>query len=588
MKPEKYKLLMPNHIVVKDGLACGDKVILLYDFEKESMLFQIISEGCNYCKKMCQYLQSKFNHQHPQKIVSECQKLFSHLTESPLNMEAILELSYKVSREECYLAPIRILVECAQSYEGTCNLNRGIDLCVDKMECDACAVRENVSWLYDKPSHKHGNYEISNSKRKALMMLGRVTLKSINLDEIKEVYKTLNDIDFEFMEEYKLLPMVYQNLKKLGVLDKEDTRWRLLLYQRQRTVMARQEISTLSKFIHKQELKAFFVKGAYTHKFYSEPVMRNLTDFDVLAIDENDAFELIGWLLKNNYKIFPDSFSLKKTRQLEKNVYTGHLHFQKIINMQYRLIVDINFTGFPMIRVASYVPAYSEGNVQMESLIVVALCHLFKHKEVFMKDINDLYLMLISDQLRIEVLREELLKNNLVDLFAVAADFITREYDIPKRCEKLKNFVEEILKGRKTYQDWPYSVKAMQEVKIEELQKYAEDAIDYERIYLYPVIMFQELCDINSIAEKIYTTDNFRVQEKQTMTENLVEYIIDGVYLVLSPIGWFLEMKEHYRESMKEKIRILLNYILKLCDVKYIDIPYAIAFEEKWLDTDKE
>ena len=33
------KLIMPSHIVMKDGLACGDRVILLYDFEDDFMNF---------------------------------------------------------------------------------------------------------------------------------------------------------------------------------------------------------------------------------------------------------------------------------------------------------------------------------------------------------------------------------------------------------------------------------------------------------------------------------------------------------------------------------------------------------------------
>ena len=55
------KLIMPSHIVMKDGLACGDSVTLLYDFEDGLMNFNMISNGCKCCELMCRHLQKVAN-----------------------------------------------------------------------------------------------------------------------------------------------------------------------------------------------------------------------------------------------------------------------------------------------------------------------------------------------------------------------------------------------------------------------------------------------------------------------------------------------------------------------------------------------
>lgn len=585
------RLIMPNHIVIKDGLACGDKVTLLYDFNGNCMDFQLISDGCSYCTRMCEVLQQKYYHMGADRLKQECRNLEVQIKNNMTVLPDLIGLSYNVRRIECCLAPIRILIECADdlSESNLSEKQKKVNLYVDKMDCDACATRENVSWLYKKPSHIHGQYHISDEKRELLMRLGKLSLKNIDMAEIQDLYDSLGDDEFEFIEEYKLFPMVYHNLKKLDIIKSDDQRWRLLVYQKQRTVVAQREIKMLSEYIIWEKKKAYWVKGAFTRDLYQEKEMRNLTDFDLLAINEDDAFDVIEWMIKHDYKIFPDSFSLKKTRQNQKDIYTGHLHFQKIINMQYRLIVDINFTGFPMIRVASYVPNIKDSRISLESMIVVTLCHLFKHKEVFMKDINDLYLMLTHSKLQAELLEIELKKNNLEDLFGVVFGFIEKEYYIPDDAagfKALQNYYGN--KISRENHNWPYSPYAVNEIKKREFSKFAENMIDEERLYLYPTLIFTDKRDVAAIISDIQKKDMsfFRYVEK--LTDNLFEVKIDDFYLVLSPIGYFLEMKEHYEESMKENIRYRLNQMIEMEQIDFLEIPYAIAFEENWLDTEEE
>lgn len=588
---ETGKMIMPNHIVIKDGLACGDKITLLYDFEDHFMDFQIISEGCSYCSKMCEALQKKFYHMDVGRLKQECLKLEEDLENDVSVMQNITELSYNIRRMECCLAPIKILQECAADFDEIFLPEKQdkVNLYVDKMDCDACATRENVSWLYQKPSHIHGQYSISDENRGLLMKLGRLSLKNIDIEDVKKLYGSLGDNEFEFMEEYKLLPMVYQNLKKLNIINSDDQRWRLLIYQRQRTVVAQREANLLNEYISSGNKKAYWVKGAFTRDLYQEKAMRNLTDYDLLVINEDDAFDVIEWLIKHDYKIFPDSFSLKKTRQNGKDIYTGHLHFQKIINLQYRMIVDINFTGFPMVRVASYVPEIKNNRISLESMIVVTLCHLFKHKEVFMKDINDLYLMLTRKELQAEALERELEKHNLSGLFSIVFTFIRKEYEIPDDAVGFKALQDYYSgEGAGGNHNWPYSLQDVNEVKKREFEKYAKDMAESERIYLYPIVIFRRKENAETIISNIDKKDAAFFQHIKRLTDNLFEAQIDNFYLIISPVGYFLEMKEYYEESMKANIRDRLKRMLEMEQMHYMEIPYAIAFEEKWLDTEKE
>ena len=581
------KLIMPSHIVMKDGLACGDSVTLLYDFEDGLMNFNMISNGCKCCEPMCRHLQKVANGKPCSAITKICNDIGLKL-EKGEGIEGIDDV-VKMDRLGCYMSPISILRECSmeRTSAGEEN-NEKINLYVDKLDCDACATRENVSWLYQKPRHIHGQYEISENKRKILMRLGRLNIHDISRNEAIQLYESLGEAEFEFMEEYKLMPMVYQNLKKLEAIDLHDNRWRLLIYQYQRTRMAKSEVDKVNKFISDKKLKAYWVKGAFTKNLYAEPQMRNLTDFDLLVLNEIDAFTIIGWLLENDFNIFPDSFSLKKTVKGDEESYTGHLHVQKIINLQFRLIIDVNFTGFPMIRVASYVPIASEQGLALESLIVVALCHLFKHKEVFLKDINDLFIMLSQNKYSLDVLKKEIEKNGLGELFSVVLKFIKQDYVISDNSSMIYAVFEEYkeLMDRVNLREWPYSEDDVRRIKTVYFEKYIEDQVDTQRVYLYPTLIFKKVINVDKFVNKIKQCEFYeKIIRMSRLTDLIYRIQIGYIFLIVTPVGIFLEMRENYEESMKTEIRKYLKRIVEVSGSEIMDIPYAIAFEERWLDS---
>lgn len=570
-------LVMPSHIVVKDGLSCGDRVVFMYDFVESSMLFSFVAEeSCSSCKESCEFLENEFSGKNVKEILLGCDRY-----------ESVIKNDCQMSKYyDCYIGPVKILKECALGANqniGACNTK--VDLYVDKMDCDACATRENVSWLYQKPKHIHGNYSISDSVRKRLMQLGKLECDTSKLEDIKSMIASLGNNEFEFIEEYKLMPMVYQNLKKTGVFDLSDDRWRLLFYQRQRTIMACPEIYKVDKYIKDNKFKAYWIKGAFTRSLYQDPLMRNLTDYDMLVLDEKDAFVIINKLLNDGFSIFPDSFSLKKSFQNGKNVYTGHLHFQKILSLQYRLIVDINFTGFPMVRIASYVPLVHNNHIAMESMIVIALCHLFKHKEVFIKDINDIYIMLSREDYNVDILREELEKNELEDFFSFVLKFIVSEYSI-KNDEQSNIYKLNMLYSKKmeclNLRNWPYDIADVENIKEQYFAKYARCRVDTQRLYLYPVLVTKNLINSRHLVEVL--RKKMAQLKYSGLTDGIYHVQIKNFFFEITPIGVFLEMKEYYKEEMKQDIRKIVNNIQKVAKLECIDIPYAIAFEEKWLD----
>lgn len=580
------KLIMPSHIVIKDGLACGDRVTLLYDFEDDFMNFYIISNGCKCCEQMCRHLQKAANGKQCSLITKICNDMEQKLK----NGEGIAGIDdvIKVDRLGCYMSPVSILRECSmERTSGDEENNEKINLYVEKLDCDACATRENVSWLYQKPRHIHGQYEISEKNRKMLMRLGRLNIHDISRNEAMQLYESLGEAEFEFMEEYKLMPMVYQNLKKLEAIDLHDNRWRLLIYQYQRTIMAKSEIDKVNKFISDKKLEAYWVKGAFTKNLYEEPQMRNLTDFDLLVLNEIDAFTIIGWLLENDFNIFPDSFSLKKTVQGDKENYTGHLHFQKIINLQFRLIIDVNFTGFPMIRVASYVPIASGQGLALESFIVVALCHLFKHKEVFLKDINDLFILLSQNEYSLDILKKEIEKNGLAELFSVVLKFIKQDYAISDHSHMIYAVFEEYqeLMDQVDLREWPYSDEDVRRIKTVYFEKYFKEQVDTQRVYLYPTLIFKKgICVEKFVNEMKQGEFDEKIIRVSRLTDLIYRIQIGYIFLIATPVGIFLEMQENYEESMKPEIRKYLERIVEVSGSEIMDIPYAIAFEERWLD----
>lgn len=146
-----------------------------------------------------------------------------------------------------------------------------------------------------------------------------------------------------------------------------------------------------------------------------------------------------GNLLKNGFTIRPNLFSIKNMNYKGEDVVTGHFHLQKIIDDMYMFELDITFPGFPINRVDIFYPKLNNNEISIEDQIIVTLLHLFKHSNIYMKDINDLYYML-NREINLKYLKEKIDEYKLNEFLSVAVMYISKEY--PINAERIKKIID--------------------------------------------------------------------------------------------------------------------------------------------------
>ena len=167
---------------------------------------------------------------------------------------------------------------------------------------------------------------------------------------------------------------------------------------------------------------------------------------------------------------------------------------QKIIDDTYMLELDISFPGFPINRTELFYPEVSNNEIALEDQIIITLLHLFKHSDIYMKDINDLYYMLKDSRLRMSRLNDLLQEYHLMYFFSIALCFIMVNYpDEDNMFGRVADYMNiENKKIQKVLDEgWPYDVNVHRQLKQEDLMKRIKNKPESERLYLYPVVIFK-------------------------------------------------------------------------------------------------
>ncbi|MCU0097497.1 nucleotidyltransferase family protein [Bacillus sp. OR9] len=102
----------------------------------------------------------------------------------------------------------------------------------------------------------------------------------------------------------------------------------------------------------------------------------------------------------------------------------------KVIEDKINLIIDVSFPGYPIGRIDILYPTIKNNEISHEDQFIISLCHLFKHAELAIKDINDIYMILNSGRLNFVILKEKLTENSLLFFFSLVLNFIYLNYQL--------------------------------------------------------------------------------------------------------------------------------------------------------------
>ena len=367
--------------------------------------------------------------------------------------------------------------------------------------------------------------------------------------------------------------------------------------------IADEEIKIIQKYIDSNNLKIDSVKGQKTAEFYPEKMYRTHMDYDYLSENYDDAFKFIDYLInKRNFKLVIGGsvpFSFKNILDAgKKEVLTGHIHLEKILQDKFQVIVDINMGGFPLGR-TGIIKCNTLGKIELEDLICITLSHLFKHEYAFIKDVNDLYYLLNSKKVNKMFLMKKIKKYNLENLFYIAYSFLKEKMKLDEEYYIEGN--EQILKVSK--QGWPYSVEkhfiikfldmlelnqkqfglveGIKETK-RQIYKFASEGIksNYyydicpilnERVYLYPVVFFKKYKNID-----YKNLNDFKI----------IDNILIFKKIIILPIGLFIIHNNKQDIVKREEIEKEIIYVLKALNIRDEECNYNYIMEARkdtWL-----
>lgn len=586
MKPNN--VLIPDDVLIRDGISCGDSLIIQASLNDEILDFVYSCEACMQCKAIMGYIYSKYNHTLLKSVISDLGCDYQMANER--FEEFCFQLFKKNNlRKECIVKPIEICLKFFTQLGEKKYMIAPLKETKKDLDCDACVSTGRVNWTgvhnetascQTKKSLETSDYPLD--FRSKWMPLGKTYLNEKEIQLLRENVKGITYEDILLFAKLKIDQMIFFNIKKYcEEVYSLSPIWKSVFYRQYRACVVEKEIIRLKAFIKNNELPAYFVKGSFMQKMYNEKTgIRVFLDYDILAMSPKVAFLIATYLFRNNYKIFYSEFSIKHIQSKQGiDVYTGHFHLHKFIYNQYQVIIDINFPGFPMGRISLYYPKRIEENsISKEDEFIITLCHLFKHKDVFMKDLNDLYLLLKTN-LDLEYLEIKIRENDLQFFFTIAVKYIVDNYDLDDEIvNKLSSTFDfdNIGIGK-----WPYDYKQVYRFKREDLNARNENFTDNDRVYLFPLAIFT-CCP--QISEDMRRKLSEYFNELIRCEEQLYRLTRDNNVYLLCGMGIFWDHSNKMDGVTRKDVEDVVNEIISILHMEsnIVHLPYYLQRQGEW------
>ena len=570
------ELIIPDIIVVKEGISCGDKIQLSLQLDENTLHFDFSCDNCCIlCKSACNYIEKNFNHKDFTFIKREISKIvkISNLNETYLFDLFNLDCNKYCMRKDCIFSPFEFFLDSLIKLKDTHHTYHIKPDTYSTLACDACVGACRINWEQKevpKFDH-HSSKTYSLEYLKNWIPLGKVELSNEEINRLRINCSNISDKDLQFLSDFTMNGFILDHLLKYFP-DIVDKKWKGAAYLIQKNEINKAHFEKVKDYIRDNKLDIYSVKGYVTQKYYENPMIRVHSDYDLIATSSNDAFKLANYLLKNGFTIRPNLFSYKKMNYGGKELISGHFHVQKIVDDMYMLELDITFPAFPINRVDLFVPKVRENNISIEGQIIITLLHLFKHEHIYIKDINDIFYML-KEQIDFDYLLSLIKEYKLEKFFNITLSYINNNYKTFNNYYKLIssrfNFDDNILEK---YPEWPYDLDMHLRIKREDLNERLKLSKESDRKYLFPIAIFKNFIDLGKFKNKI---DGYSVNYVET---SIYEIIYNDYIFYLTPIGIFIDNYVDTKiKNREEYVKIIKNFLDKMNIYDKYNITYAYS-----------
>ena len=598
----KNIILAPESVIDSNGVACGDHLVINSYVEDSNFYFSFHGQSCNLAMSVAKDLELKLSGKNILHVKKEVQNIIDNNYFSYKKLFHIQD----INRHGCLSLPVELLLKAAEKSSITiksCDNNQGISLA-----CDACVSTKNFQWKNESKvpptintARKivSGINSLDDSREILFQKLGLCILSKEEQKIFLENLTTISDEDMKLIKKLRLAVPFYNNANKYNLkLDSKIIE--LAVKQIVSLNIANTEINIIDDYINNKKLKVSKVKGGVTNTYYPKDTYRVHMDFDYLAYNFDDAYNLINFLVENRGFKFSFNgsvpFSFKAVYFKAEEVLNGHIHLEKILQNKYQVIVDINMGGFPLGR-AQLIPFVPKDGLSIEEVSCITISHVFKHETVYMKDINDLYYMLQNKNFNWKYFRDLISYYELTDYYNYIYHFLSKISDFP--IKNSSNSIHSSLNSKLNM--WPYSFKShfylkllflcTNNKKIFGYKKGIEETIQQlcNNMNLLDSHKYRKICNYMNTRVYLYPILLFNNLLRNIKPNNLIEYIDLNIYkyknLLILPIGIFMlqdgnESITHHKlnQEISELIEIL-GVDLTNCDFDF----YIESRKDLWL-----
>lgn len=578
------RVIIPDDILIRDGISCGDSIIIQAGIDNGNIHFNYDSNACISCQRIMGYIYRHYNKKPIGYVIAALSKDIKELSNS-YNIFCKNNKLGDSLRKECMIKPLEIVYNFFQKLEHE-KYNNYSNIDTSKnLDCDACVSTGRIAWNKNTVEKNEftSDGEDDSTKftlefRKKWMPLSKIKLDENEKENLKKNIQNLTEEDAYKLFTLKIDQMIFYHLERNKFFYRPNIVWKSILYRQYRHRIVKKEIDKISQYIRQNKLEAYFVKGALLQDMYTSDVgIRVFQDYDILAFSGNIAFSIATFLFKNGFKIYYSEFSIKKINNGKNVEYTGHFHLQKVIYGLYNVIIDINFPGFPLGRVSLYVPmSTSDGHISDIDTFIITLCHLFKHRDVFMKDINDLYLILRKEP-DIDNLIYNIRKYDLEYFFIIAVKYISNNYNL--RTEYLDLLNKKINFNNKDIENWPYDYTTVYNFKRNDWNNRIIKYEDNKRIYLFPLAIFNK-----NLLLTLNVKENIRSECVDDIGNNMIFIKYYNIRLLLCGMGLFWDNDNDINKISRNELEDYVNKLLEDISMKdnVVYLPYYLERIDRW------
>lgn len=577
-------LVLPDDVMLKEGVSCGDSIIILGENNKNRIDFKILSKGCELCTAVSNYLTSIYSGMPGEDIKHECTKLMQKIALDHNYLFQLFELKNHPNRFQCLYAPIELLNNFVDRMLHNPVKRYELQDTISHLDCDACVSSCNINWSgkWEKSPDRVPGNEYSTEFRKKWGHMAKICLSPEEVALLQKNVSNVSKFEFDYFHSTRIDLMLFANIKKYGIDVSDNPLWQEVIYKVHRKHIVLPEVERAQEFIENNHLPIYSIKGAQSNRLYSEGEgIRVHKDYDYIALSSESAFQLASFLFSKGFVIASGVFSIKKV-VINGNIrFSGHFHLRKVLHNQFEVVIDINYPGFPLGRIDLYNPLLKGNCLSDEEQFMITLCHAFKHRDVPMKDLNDLYLMMQKRELDYEYILQRIQLYGLEFYASMLFGFIFDHYDFDETTVAMITRRLRIDKEiYRSFPHWPFDPGEELKVKQRDLDKRSKEKIDYMRIYLSPLIVYKENSPIyesalHDLGDAGYTVD--------CLGEYVWEATRDNIGFILTSMGIFIDTYADVVSVGREKIKCYLRELLSILGVKtFYDVMVDLHPLTKW------